>query len=115
MAAAHLNLGLSLRSAGNRVEARKHLQRVLELSPDEKLIREFILQLKLGRVSAASFQNKFGVDVRVRFRDALEKHEKAGFLRIEGEDVVLSRPGLLKVDLLLHDFFLNAHRGVRYS
>jgi len=91
------------------------VHRALELSPDEKLIREFILQLKLGRVSAASFQNKFGVDVRVRFRDALEKHEKAGFLRIEGEDVVLSRPGLLKVDLLLHDFFLNAHRGVRYS
>ena len=37
------------------------------LSDDERLIREFILQLKLGRLAAAPFRQKFGVDIISRF------------------------------------------------
>ena len=82
---------------------------------DERLIREFILQLKLGQIEVAYFQNKFGVDVRNRFRDPLDKHERDGFLSVNNGTIALSRPGLLQVDRLLHDFFLDEHRHTRYA
>lgn len=91
------------------------VHRALQLTADERLIREFILQLKLGEVGTAYFQDRFGVDVRKRFAEPLAKHEQAGDLVVAGEKIVLSRPGLLEVDRLLHDFFLDEHRGTRYA
>ena len=39
------------------------IARGMALSDDDRLIREFILLLKLGQVEAAYFQDKFGVDI----------------------------------------------------
>jgi oxygen-independent coproporphyrinogen-3 oxidase len=79
--------------------------RAMATSADDRLIREFVLQLKLGRVSAAAFRARFGVDIRERFAEPLRQQAKAGLLRIEGDAIVLSRDGLLQADRLLHSFF----------
>jgi oxygen-independent coproporphyrinogen-3 oxidase len=91
------------------------IRRALDLSDDERLIREFILQLKLGEIDAAYFEQKFGVDVRDRFRSALEKHERDGWLSLDDGRIVLSRGGLLQIDGLLPEFFLDEHRRARYA
>jgi oxygen-independent coproporphyrinogen-3 oxidase len=91
------------------------IHRALEIDDDQKLIREFILQLKFGEVGAGYFQDKFGVDVRERFAAPLRKHAEDGFLSVSGDRIILSRTGLLQVDRLLYDFFLDEHRGARYA
>ena len=91
------------------------IHRALEIDDDQKLIREFILQLKFGEVGAGYFQDKFGVDVRERFAAPLRKHADDGFLSVSGDRIILSRAGLLQVDRLLYDFFLDEHRGARYA
>ena len=47
------------------------IARGMALSDDDRLIREFILLLKLGQVEAAYFQGKFGVDIFARFAEPL--------------------------------------------
>ena len=89
--------------------------RALTPTPDERLIREFILQLKLGKVSAAYFQNKFGTDVRERFAAPLATLKEWGFCTVNGDQILLNRDGLLQVDRLLHEFFLPEHRTNRYA
>ncbi|MBM3841254.1 MAG: coproporphyrinogen III oxidase family protein [Verrucomicrobia bacterium] len=91
------------------------IHRALTPAADERLIREFVLQLKLGQVSAAYFQNKFGADVRQRFATPLRMLEDWGFLKVDGDRVALNREGLLQVDRLLHEFFLPQHRNARYA
>ncbi|MAG57966.1 MAG: coproporphyrinogen III oxidase [Planctomycetes bacterium] len=100
----------------DRVEAGAlPVHRGLSMSDDEKLIREFILQLKLGTVGTRYFQDKFGVDVRTRFEAGLRQHADHGWLSVDGETITLSRAGLLRVDTLLPSFFLDAHRDKRYA
>ena len=89
--------------------------RALTPSGDERLIREFILQLKTGSVKASYYVNKFGVDPRVRFAAPLATLTEWGFARVDGDDIQLNREGLLQVDRLLHEFFLPEHRNVRYA
>ncbi len=89
--------------------------RALTPTDDEKLIREFILQLKLGRVSSDYFQKKFGVDPRKRFAAPLQTLNDWGFGKVEGDTVSLNREGLLQVDRLLHECFLPEHRNARYA
>jgi len=91
------------------------VHRGLVLSDDERLIRQFILQLKLGSLDTTYFQDRFGVDVRERFAAALKKHEAAGFLKVDGTRIELSREGLLQVDRLLYDFFRPEHQHARYA
>ncbi len=91
------------------------LYRAMQLSPEETLIREFILQLKTGRVEPAYFQKKFGVDVRDRFEAPLSRHEADGYFSVSDEEIAVTQAGLLQVDRLLHAFFLEEHRGVRYA
>jgi oxygen-independent coproporphyrinogen-3 oxidase len=79
------------------------------------MIRELILQLKLGHVHRRYFQSKFGVDVEQRFAGPLHALADRGFIAIEPESLKLSREGLLQVDSLLHDFFLPQHRSSRYA
>ena len=88
--------------------------RALTPNDDERLIREFILQLKLGKVSRAYFQKKFSADVTERFAEPMQRLKDWGFLSIEGDSVRLNRPALLQVDRLLHEFFLPEHRNARY-
>jgi oxygen-independent coproporphyrinogen-3 oxidase len=87
------------------------MARALTPSEEERMIREFILQMKLGRVHRQYFERKFGVDVRERFHDPLSHLEEQGFLRQNAEDLRLNRSGLLQVDRLLHEFFLPQHRS----
>jgi oxygen-independent coproporphyrinogen-3 oxidase len=99
-----------------RVEAGElPIWRALTPTPDERLIREFILQLKLGHVSREYFRKKFGVELTERFTEPLQRLKDWGFLSVEGDTVLLNREGLLQVDRLLHDFFLPEHRTARYA
>jgi oxygen-independent coproporphyrinogen-3 oxidase len=85
-------------------------------SEDEKLIREVILQLKKGSISPAYYLDKFGADVRTRFADVWTSIRDDGFLaELSDERISLTRQGLLRVDMLLHRFFLPEHQGVRYT
>jgi oxygen-independent coproporphyrinogen-3 oxidase len=89
--------------------------RAMQLTPEETLIREFILQLKTGHVKPDYFRAKFGVDVTDRFEAPLRRHEADGYLSVSDDEVAVTRAGLLQVDRLLHEFFLEEHRGVRYA
>jgi len=91
------------------------IYRALTSTGEERMIREFILQMKLGHVRTEYFQRKFGVDVRQRFAASLDHLKEEGFLRIDTENLHVNRDGLLQVDRLLHEFFLPQHRGARYS
>jgi oxygen-independent coproporphyrinogen-3 oxidase len=91
------------------------IYRALTPTEEEGMIREFILQMKLGHVHLEYFHRKFGVDVRQRFAASLDHLRQEGLLRIDAEDVLLNRDGLLQVDRLLYEFFLPQHRGARYS
>ena len=91
------------------------LGRALTPTPEERLIRELALQFKLGRVSRTYFQRKFGVDLLERFAETLAGLKAAGMLALSGEFLQLTRQGLLRVDQLVQEFFLPAHRNVRYT
>ena len=89
--------------------------RALTPTDDERLIREFVLQLKLGRTSARYFNEKFFTDVLKRFAAPLQTLKDWGFLTVEGDAIILNRDGLLQVDRLLHEFFLPEHKNARYA
>jgi oxygen-independent coproporphyrinogen III oxidase len=91
------------------------IYRALTPSEDERLIREFILQLKLGHISRRYFTEKFGADPAQRFQKPIQILEDWGFLTVAGDQVRLNRDGLLQVDRLLHEFFLPEHRNARYA
>lgn len=95
-------------------EGRLPVYRALTPTADERYIREFILQLKLGSVSADYFTNKFGADPRVRFAQPLQTLKEGGFLTNGGDRIGITREGLLQVDRLLHEFFLPQHKEARY-
>jgi oxygen-independent coproporphyrinogen-3 oxidase len=96
-------------------QGRLPLYRALTPTPEERLIREIVLQFKLGRISRAYFQRKFGVDIVARFAEPLAKLESWGVLIRDGDWLELSREGLLEVDGLVREFFLPKHRGARYA
>lgn len=86
------------------------IHRAYIASPEEKLIRELILQLKLGRVSRRYFQEKFSVDIQNRFAEPLDRLERASLLSVKDDTLELSRDGLIQVDGLLPAFFLPEHQ-----
>jgi oxygen-independent coproporphyrinogen-3 oxidase len=92
------------------------LSRAYRPTGEERLIRELVLQLKLGSIRPAYFAEKYGVNVLDRFADAWSSLTSDGYLASLGEDrVSLSRAGLLRVDVLLPRFFLPEHAGIRYT
>jgi len=91
------------------------VHRAMQMSADEQLVRQFILQLKLGRVKRSFFSARFGVDIAERFAEPLQRLQGQGFVAVDDESVTLSRKGLLRVDALLHEFFLPQHRDARYA
>jgi oxygen-independent coproporphyrinogen-3 oxidase len=83
---------------------------------DERMIREFVLQLKRGAVAPRYFRDKYGANVRDRFRGPLASLDAEGYLSENSPDrLALTRDGLLRVDVLLHRFFLPEHSGIRYT
>jgi oxygen-independent coproporphyrinogen-3 oxidase len=92
------------------------LGRAYRPSTDERLIREFILQLKRGAVRPAYFEEKYGADPLVRFQPQLASLQSEGYLaELSPDNVALTRDGLMRVDSLLHRFFLPEHTGIRYT
>ena len=91
-------------------EGKLPIYRALTPTPEERMIRELILQMKLGTVDIPYFQDKFGMDVRSRFAGPFGHLKEQGFLKVDGSVLSLSRDGLLQVDRLLHEFFLPQHK-----
>ena len=80
------------------------------------MIRELVLQLKLGSVKPAYFAEKYGVNILQRFHGALDSLQADGWLAQASDRMVaLTRQGLLRVDTLLPRFFLPGHAGIRYT
>ena len=86
------------------------MRRALVTTAEERMIREFILQMKTGRVDRQYFASKFQIDLEQRFRSPLKSFEKQGLLSLNDRAIEMSRPGLLQVDKLLYEFFLPEHR-----
>jgi oxygen-independent coproporphyrinogen III oxidase len=92
------------------------LSRAYRPSPEERLIRELVLQLKLGTIRPAYFLEKYGVDILQRFDEPLASLRRDGYLKVAvPSEVSLTREGLLRVDTLLPRFFLPQHAGIRYT
>ena len=92
------------------------LNRAFRPSDEERLIRELVLQLKLGSVRPAYFQGKYRVDVLERFAGALASLRDDGYLMAaDAGQIALTRDGLLQVDGLLPWFFLPEHTNLRYT
>ena len=92
--------------------------RALELSAEERLIREFVLQMKLGHLDARYFRKKFGVDVLERFAGPLRSLQARGLVSVapDAPDAIwATRAGLLRIDTLLEGFFRDEHRNARYA
>jgi oxygen-independent coproporphyrinogen-3 oxidase len=95
--------------------SRLAVERAYVLNDDERLIREFILQLKLGRVDGNAFRQKFHIDIFARFAGPLAHFAEQGWLMRTGDELELTREGLLRVDRMLPAFYLPQHQHVRYS
>ena len=91
------------------------IYRALTPTPEERMIREFVLQMKLGQVRISRFLEKYGVDLRSRFAEPLAELHNRGLMLIEEDAIRLNRDGLLQVDRLLHEFFLPQHCNARYA
>lgn len=91
------------------------LRRAYKLTPEEKLRREVILQLKTGTLNSDYFMRKFGVNVLEYFADEFETLHTQGFLSLHEDNIQLTRAALLKVETFLTMFYLPEHRGVRYT
>jgi len=89
--------------------------RALTPSAEERYLREFMLQLKLGSVSAEKFTKKFGTDPREQFAAPLATLKEWGFLTNGGDHIGVTREGLLQIDRLLHEFFKPEHNTGRYA
>jgi len=103
----------------NRTSLREYLEiveggelpqgRGYALSGGERLVREFVLQLKLGAVDAGRFREKFGAEVTESFRRPLTHFQELGWLTLEEDQVRLTREGLLRVDGMIPAFYLPEH------
>ena len=92
------------------------LSRAYRPTPDERMRRELILQLKLGRLRPAYFAEKYGVDILRDFAAQVASLRAEGFLtQADADGVALSREGLLRVDSLLPRFFRPEHTNIRYT
>jgi len=91
------------------------LNRALPVAPEQRLIREMILQLKTGRLHVPYFRQKFDTNILEHFAEGFGKLADEGFMRIGANDFELTRTGLLNVDRLLPTFFEPQYRGTRYT
>jgi oxygen-independent coproporphyrinogen-3 oxidase len=92
------------------------LARAYRPTAEERMRRELVLQLKLGRISSTYFKNKYGVEILRKFEDQFATLRQEGYVaEANGDAVHLTREGLLRVDALLPRFFLPQHAGIRYT
>jgi oxygen-independent coproporphyrinogen-3 oxidase len=91
------------------------LNRALPVTEHQKLIREMILQLKTGHITASYFQHKFGTDIRQEFAPQFSSLVQERFAEVAGDDITLTREGLLRIDSLLSRFFEPQFQNIRYT
>ena len=92
------------------------LNRAYRPTDEERMIRELVLQLKLGSIRPSYFRDKYQVNVLERFREQLDGLAAEGYLaKATEEAVALTREGLLRVDVLLRRFFQPQYADVRYT
>lgn len=91
------------------------IERAFALDQDERMTREFLLQLKLGRLSADYFRRKFATEITERFGPQLQQLIKAQWITLSGDTVELTRDGLLRVDRILPTLYPARFRTGRYS
>jgi oxygen-independent coproporphyrinogen-3 oxidase len=92
------------------------LARAYRPTDDERMRRELVLQLKLGRLRPAYFRDKYNVDILEQFAAQFAGLRSDGYLtRADVDGVALSRDGLLRVDSLLPRFFRPEHTNIRYT
>ncbi len=96
-------------------DGRLPIDRAFRTSRAEQVVRELILQLKLGRITGDYFRNKFDVDIFATFRTTFDRLEKRRMLHRAQGAVELSRAGLLQVDSLLPEFYAERYRNARYT
>jgi len=89
------------------------LYRALTPQHEERMIREFVLQMKLGSIKQKYFEDKFGWNPAERFEPQLARLSQQGLATVEPDRILLSREGLLRVDSLLPEFFKPEHRVAR--
>ncbi len=91
------------------------LKRVLIPSAQEILVREMILQLKLGWLRTSYFKKKFNADITDQFKLSFQKLADEGMLTFDETEVRLTAKGLLQVDTLLPEFYADKYRNSRYT
>lgn len=91
------------------------LWRGYSMSAEEALVRQLVLQLKLGQVDLEPLRTRFGVDPLERFARPLALLQERQMLRVEEQRLVLSAPALGRVDRWLPLFFLPEHQEVAYA
>lgn len=96
-------------------ERRPPLGRAHALDANERVVREFILQLKLDRVERAPFRARHGVDPTDRFAAPLADLVERGWIRVADDAIHWTPEGRVQADRVLPSFYLPEHRGIRYS
>ena len=91
------------------------LTRAFATTPEQRLVREVILQLKLGKIRPSYFDDKFGADIVEQFAGPLTTLKEQGMLEIEDDLIRLTREGLLRVDSLLPEFYSPEFQHARYT
>ncbi len=91
------------------------VNRALTPTSHQLLVRELVLQMKEGQITAEPFRKKFGVDIFQEFGDTFDRQQAKGYLNRDAQSVTLTRKGLLQVDTLLPEYFEPEHREVRYT
>jgi len=90
------------------------ITRGYRLNREEQMVREFVLQLKLGHVSREYFDRKFRIDPVRRFAEPLRALAASDWIRWDEASIRLTRRGLVRVDRLLPDFYLPEHQARSY-
>ena len=102
---------------GNLAEDRLPVYRALKPTESERLTREMILQLKLGKIRPSYFKTKFNADILALYAEAYEKLQNDGMLRVNAtsDEIQLTQRGLLRVDSLLPAFYAPEYQNTRYT
>jgi oxygen-independent coproporphyrinogen-3 oxidase len=111
----HQNLADLERYLGTIARDELPLGRAHRLDGDERLVRELVLQLKLGGCDTAALRDRHGVDVVDRYAEVLAGWARQGWLEVGADELRLTPAGLVRVDELLPELYLPRHRDVRYS
>ncbi|MCY4402569.1 MAG: coproporphyrinogen-III oxidase family protein [Candidatus Poribacteria bacterium] len=102
---------------GNLDEDNLPIYRALQPTETERLTREMILQLKLGKIRPSYFKAKFDADILTQYADGYEKLQNDGMLRmnVDADEIQLTQRGLLQVDSLLPTFYAPEYQNTRYT